>query len=363
MTNGALTRGERLDHIDCLRAVAALAVALHHFVDESLRLTGSQGWLVDTIFAIYGLADPGRFGVLLFFIISGYCIAHSILRPHPFPVAAFVVNRIARIYPAYWASIIAAIAIYGAVDGKVLLANVTLLQKFVGQPDMIGVYWTLAVELSFYGLCVLMFLFGLMGSFSRLVAVWGVLLGYSCIAAGFRGLFDVSLLYAWTWFLALMVGGAIIRRVDEDRPQDHMLIVRGAAIMIAAALLIAVCVYHDPVRYQKSWEKDFTANALAIGLFVVFHYGYRIRSVPLAYLGRISYSIYLFHILVWELTFRSLSGTFVGAGLTGAAVLTLLLVLLTIAASAAIYAVLEKPGIGLGRRLSSAIPAVRLERF
>ena len=41
-----------------------------------------------------------------------------------------------------------------------MLANLTMLQQFAGIENVIGLYWTLQIELIFYGLCVLLFCAG-----------------------------------------------------------------------------------------------------------------------------------------------------------------------------------------------------------
>jgi hypothetical protein len=66
----------------------------------------------------------------------------------------FWISRFFRLYPAYWLSILLVVLVGGSIPAVLtLVINVTMLQKFVGFPDMIGVYWTLQIELIFYMLC------------------------------------------------------------------------------------------------------------------------------------------------------------------------------------------------------------------
>lgn len=352
---GFVPSSARLGHIDCLRAVAALAVVVHHVLEAAVHLTNVHDDAADIILnVIYGYLDLGRMGVLLFFIISGYCIANSILRPQAKPVAAFVVNRVARIYPAYWLSLLGVIIVFGALSPSDLLINALLLQTFLHRPDIMGIYWTLAVELTFYAVCIVLFVSGMMNSFRRLGFVWSGLIAYCVLAAVIRNLAGIPVPYATPWFLSLMFGGALLRRIDDEGLHGS-LIKWGVTITLGAALIIAICIYSDASVYGKSWERDFIANALAVGLFVIGSYRIRLSSIVFSYLGRISYSIYLFHSLVFVLIERHYAGSFENAGMGGAIILLAISLSLTIALAAAVFHLVEIPGIRLGRRIVAGI--------
>ena len=83
---------QRLQSLQALRAGAALGVVLFH------TEIGIHAYLPST--ATSTLFEWGRQGVPLFFILSGYVIAHSGLR-RPRPAIDFLVGRVARIYPVY----------------------------------------------------------------------------------------------------------------------------------------------------------------------------------------------------------------------------------------------------------------------
>ncbi|MGI4794774.1 MAG: acyltransferase family protein, partial [Janthinobacterium lividum] len=59
----------RLHFLDALRGIAAMSVVFAHYI-PNLPSTGFDGWLIRTA----DLIDPGKFGVVLFFLISGYII-------------------------------------------------------------------------------------------------------------------------------------------------------------------------------------------------------------------------------------------------------------------------------------------------
>ena len=80
----------------------------------------------------------GRFGVVAFFLVSGYIIPFSLERGGS--VRRFAVGRFFRLYPLYWVSLVAILVIYqfqhdaldaGLPDPHVLHAvvNFTMIQE------------------------------------------------------------------------------------------------------------------------------------------------------------------------------------------------------------------------------------------
>lgn len=111
---------ERLAFVDSLRALAAVAVVFHHIGDE----------LFDQVVTRLGF-DFGRYGVLLFFIISGYVVPHSLLARATKPLISFVLSRGFRLYPAYWFSLVVVFLFgYAPATSLQLIANVTMAQRF-----------------------------------------------------------------------------------------------------------------------------------------------------------------------------------------------------------------------------------------
>jgi len=102
--------------------------------------------------------------VNLFFALSGFLIARSVMSPAVFDVRAYAVSRVRRIVPAYGASLLLLLAVTNTrylvtpgwpVDLGVHLA---LLHAWVGGGVMASinpVYWSLSHEWTFYGVMAL----------------------------------------------------------------------------------------------------------------------------------------------------------------------------------------------------------------
>jgi peptidoglycan/LPS O-acetylase OafA/YrhL len=84
-----VTVNKRFQELDALRGIAALLVVVFHFTMH--RPQSELGFK-------YGIT-----GVDLFFIISGFVIFMSINNVNS--AKEFVVNRITRLYPTYWACV------------------------------------------------------------------------------------------------------------------------------------------------------------------------------------------------------------------------------------------------------------------
>ncbi len=99
----------------------------------------------------------GGVGVQVFFVVSGFVIAYSAGGKTPFQ---FLRSRFWRLYPAVWlaAPLTAATIIYVGIQtalpvGELLLRSLVLYP--IG-PWVDAVYWSLAVEIAFYSLVLLM---------------------------------------------------------------------------------------------------------------------------------------------------------------------------------------------------------------
>lgn len=144
--------------IDVLRAVAALMVLAFH-----ATLLHNWGWSPATSLRVYS-ADQialGQAGVVLFFSISGYLIAGPYIRAlasgADLPASGrYALRRIARIAPAYWVALLAAVLLADpalpAPSAGSLLSHILFLQGVIpGEGEAIlSVAWTLTIEACFY---------------------------------------------------------------------------------------------------------------------------------------------------------------------------------------------------------------------
>ncbi|WCP69981.1 acyltransferase [Vibrio tubiashii] len=138
----------RLPELDALRGIAALMVVLYHFLIryEQIYPTGNTPL---TFFEV------GEYGVHVFFGISGFVIAWSLVRIND--ATDFCIARAARLYPPYAVAVLvtfSAVSLFGLPGREVsildALLNLTLFHQYWSIPSVDGVYWTLLIEAQFY---------------------------------------------------------------------------------------------------------------------------------------------------------------------------------------------------------------------
>ncbi|MGW2278825.1 acyltransferase family protein [Streptomyces sp. NPDC001770] len=153
--SSARPRSDRMRALDGLRILAALMVCMYHYAGKNGNVAESWGQSPGLKFpTLSSFATYGSMGVQLFFIISGFVICMSSWGRS---VGDFFRSRVARLYPAYWVAIVlvttAALALPVVVEPvrpDELLVNLTMLQQPMGVHRVLGVCWTLWVELRFY---------------------------------------------------------------------------------------------------------------------------------------------------------------------------------------------------------------------
>ncbi|MFN8348217.1 MAG: acyltransferase [Spirosomataceae bacterium] len=140
---------QRLATLDTFRGIAALAVVLFHLMLHQAEAPFQLGW--------------GATGVDLFFIISGFVIFLTLNKTTS--ALDFVMARFSRLYPVYWTAVtLTAVFMvvgswlgYSQLSWGEYLANMTMFQHYFNVRDLDGSYWTLIVEMLFYGLMLLAF--------------------------------------------------------------------------------------------------------------------------------------------------------------------------------------------------------------
>lgn len=168
---------ERSHEIDLLRGAACASVVLFHFLYRGQQ----DDWITDRVGPLLSeIARYGYLGVDLFFIISGYVVFSS---AQGVSVRGFVASRVARLYPAYWVAVCMTAGLAWAlasplfsVSPRDVLINLTMLMHLLplrlGVELVDGAYWSLAVELQFYLLTVVVLWTGTMARIEGLLAGW-----------------------------------------------------------------------------------------------------------------------------------------------------------------------------------------------
>lgn len=347
----------RFAQIDELRGLAAVLVLLTHaagtFGPHALR--HGHG---DAISRVALGVDFGRVGVVLFFVISGFVVANS-LGARGMTLRRFAIRRFFRLYPLFWASIAAAAAIAVAPpSAATVLANATMIPAVLGVEPLIGLYWTLETELVFYVVAALLAGTGHLFRPASLLAIMAALI---VVFAGLMfGVLPAASRLEWQSLplnLAFMFWGALFHATRFQPPRDTRDVsFREWAPRAGAALVLAPSAYAFARYLLAGSPDDFrwgVSYPIALALFWGVCAWRRASSGVLVGLGVISYSVYLFHALVVDLLGRALAAGAIGGALASLPAMIAITLVATAALSVATYALVEKPAIAAGRRLSA----------
>ncbi len=345
----------RLEHIDGLRGIAALMVLYQHLLEYVGSMAPAGSWVQRHLDWTLDYFDLGKLGVVAFFAISGFIVPYSFAGTSP--RLGFVISRFFRLYPAYWLSLLVAIFVlpmFGAsmIPMKQALANATMLPSLWHQEFVLGVYWTLTIELAFYAMCFALFCFGKLYSTSVLAGMFTVMLVVAMIGAVLRSNHLGGVPAAAPLYLAVMLYAACMRLaiIEGDRQAK-----RWSPAMLMA-LLLAIPVVWATAYTDHSHKESVMAAVLAMDvalllfLFTVTRRAFSTRA--LGYAGAISYSIYLFHPIALEAaTFLAAERDWPVAGfvLIGATLAG------TFLGAALVYRLLERPAIRLGRHVQRSL--------
>jgi peptidoglycan/LPS O-acetylase OafA/YrhL len=142
--------------LDGVRGLAALFVVVHH-----IFLRAFPGYPVDTAPWWAGWFIYGRFGVVVFIVLSGFSLALAPARRgwRLGGIRGFARRRALRILPAYYAALAFSLAVAWLVvpppgelvpDAKSVAVNGLLVQNLVGAPTPDRSFWSIAVEAQLY---------------------------------------------------------------------------------------------------------------------------------------------------------------------------------------------------------------------
>ena len=308
MERAAAGPATRFELLQVLRGLAALWVVLFHV------------WTLQSIRTLYAampsplreiVFDDGRGGVAVFFVLSGFVIAHSLWGKQVDGryAGTFAIRRSLRLDPAYWLSIPVALAAAAAVawvhreplplpTPGTVIGHLFYLQELLELPQIQIVYWTLTYEVQFY-------IFTLLGAWA-----W-------CRARA-----GSSAVRRAAWLLpAAFILAAIASSLGDQHWVPHGLFLNfwfafaagalayaagwrrcGAVPAVALAVIAAIALWRAPGTAEVF---NTPAALTAIGLYVASRAGWLGaggRQRWLIGLGAISYSLYLVHLPILVLS-------------------------------------------------------------
>ena len=290
------TGNKHVDSLDGLRGLAAFAVVISH-----------MGSLVQA----FGHYDPfelkklGGEGVALFFALSGFLMAW-LYGGKPFSRAAaadYLVSRFARIYPVYLVAIgvsVALSSLFGAFYIEHLTRPVDIV-RHIFLMGSTGVFWSIPPEIQFYLFFLLLWrYFSAPQRYQWLGIGIATLLALAALL-NFPGP-GIGLISKLPYFLF----GALAGRWHALHPVAKPSIFAALCGLGLLALFMPSRIL-GLVTLHNFWGLSTALVAALIVYFIAWEHPltkFIFASRPLRFLGKISFSLYLFHVPVMFLMNR-----------------------------------------------------------
>jgi peptidoglycan/LPS O-acetylase OafA/YrhL len=273
--------------LDSLRSVAALWVVFSHGAAFPLRaLLSGGGYVAQAIGALYGMLFNGVAAVIVFFLISGFCIHFPWARASRFDTGTFLLRRCIR------------------VGGPLIVVWLIIACS----PDNVAaagraVLWTVYCELIYYLLYPAIFRlflkFGIRKVLAAATAVSSVLI-ITHWPTVFHWQFGIGLTWLVglpSWLLGCLIAGEMSRCNGASHPRPSIWLWRAGAWAFTVAAVFAIS--HSPVVI------GYPATLLVFSFYCYFwllqelhRYASSPPSALLEWAGTWSYSLYLTHNLV-----------------------------------------------------------------
>lgn len=343
----------RIDSLDILRGLLALSVAVYHLsIWSQLSEAGTQ--------ANNALAIFGHYGVEGFFIVSGFCFFHLYGKSAwgERELRRFHVKRFFRIAPLYFLAV-ALNLILGRVgwdySPTILLENVSLtFGLFHPNHSMVVGGWSIGIEYVFY------FAFPLLAWATRRKVF--LYLGTALLIA-------LALPWSFGKVQAASHAGQMKFHTYVQIPNHAFLFLLGGIVadlrqriswrltlpwfLGAVGFLLALAMPWRPVFFDYFDIMTGMARAKYVGIFTlavaVFAFydmpDHALRR-PFVFLGNASYSVYLLHPFAWLIVLAILPRDLAAAWSFALALLV------TLVLAGLVFRFIEKPAMGLGRRLA-----------
>ena len=372
--------------LDVLRFFAFLSVFLYHGL-PAFDLARHSGLVARLALYETRIRDAGRSGVCLFFLLSAYLITELLLREQrstgDVHVKSFYSRRILRIWPLYFAFLFLGVALSFLVPSYWLEAKAIVAFLFLGgnwyvsgrmarlSDNPIWPLWSVSVEEQFYILWPWIAKLGgerwiRIVSLVLLPASFATLYGLAragplaATSAHANSLVQFQF-FALGALLAILLRGRTLRLSLASR---IAMFAAGGASWLAANFVCHVD-FVGAIPSPGRWVAGYALVTVGCLLFLSSSLGASPQWLPkpLIYLGKISYGLYVFHMLVFNLvgpllwpseSHRAALQTPWGMVFLSAWALVVLLVALggTIALAALSYRFLERPFLSMKERFT-----------
>ena len=281
--------------LNSLSVLAELIVVLSHYSNEL------------GLFNVMLGEGAGQFGVMLFFLLSGFLMSYLYMdrQFEAKACVAFITARVARVIPLYFVVVLGSFILY-QLFANIILYDIPDLYSLLSHLFMfsgVSVLWTIPPEIQFYALFIplwwlyskrpelLFFLVGLVIFilfFADLPRPTGKKFGFYI---------DVSILRSLPYFLFGMMLGLLYSRWTPKRKSHYMVLVLVFIPLLYPKIFLFITGYE-----HRIWQDLSILLCMGWVFFVLVFFvpddNWILANKVGDFLGKISYSLYLLHMPV-----------------------------------------------------------------
>jgi peptidoglycan/LPS O-acetylase OafA/YrhL len=303
-----------MPELDSLRGLAILMVILYHGLYWQVDVPQYHGIMRLFLLVMW----VGRLGVNLFFVLSGFLITGILIesRDRSDYYRRFYFRRALRILPVYLIVLFVLAAIKYAPVSFILMSLIycSNLTPLFGIPISYPVLWSLAVEEHFYFLWPVLVRHGrnatLMISCAGVIIMTPVFRLVSYFIAAHNGFVSYVINdYTWNSLDGLACGALLSVILREYKPKRKILLkfslylIGIAMFMIVGGLPFGIMSRQGPYGMALQvvpFHFAFTALLCISLLLGSSKWKAAVTSNSLQLMGRISYGLYLIHLLIFD---------------------------------------------------------------
>lgn len=325
--------------LDTIRFIAAIWVVFGHFRPVSLDLyIDKSNWLGKSIVGVNNNLFCGPAAVIVFFLISGFCIHYPYSQTAKFEIIPFYLRRYIRIgLPLIIAVLLA----------KPMNVELSLFKKTI--------LWSLFAELFYYTLYPIFRLLRKWIAWENTIAM-AFTLSFLVILSDIGAKDYPSYGTTLNWLLGLpcwLLGCHLAETAlstQISRISFSQIIVWRTGIW-AASILCSILRFHSPIGYP--WTLTIFSIGVYYWLIREIHWFKEKPNKLWEWTGRWSYSLYLIHCIAVAFFSKYCKLSEYGYFLSQFVMISLILV-----SSYMFYLVVEKPGHFIGRFVSNSAKKV-----
>jgi peptidoglycan/LPS O-acetylase OafA/YrhL len=335
--------------LDILRVVGAWLVVYDHVFAVWPDASGVTPHFVKSIRTWINeplglIQDFGWLGVCIFFLISGFVIAHVAQRES---WKNFLIKRFFRIYPLLALALLLSLLLFPPTDNTLnlgsVLANLTLVNYWINpQIVFVGVAWTLAIEVTFYLLVAVTIPLKVSG-FYKVIGLLAFCAAVIYVCRHFGANF--FLFAATVAFIPYLVTGYVLYLGLIKKELTGLAVLFLLSCVFATILFGLTQIHSAFIPLNNSYLISYVFAIVVFLLFYSFNQSQKVGKI-ISWLADTSYSVYLFHGIV---CFFILHHCVPVIGYPASAALSIgsSIILVTI-----VHYTFEKPILNFGKRLA-----------